>query len=258
MQKLLVISDIHICKEGETIIGLNPLARFQQVLDTALTAHPDANALILLGDLTHHGFPEEYAQLAAALADVTIPVLPMLGNHDRREPFQAAFPNAPRMASGHVQMVHDLDHHRVILLDSLDGPPYPDKHHAGQLCDQRKAFLAQALETAEGRVPLIFIHHPPFNTGIAGMDDIKLADGDRLLGMLASHSPLHLFCGHVHRTISGTTSGVSWTIFKSSCDHGVLDLSTVDSSLSVDEPGAYGLVLLTKDGVVAHSEDVGA
>ena len=51
MTKLLVISDPHITPVGQTIIGLDTHARFTAALDHALTHHPDAAALILLGDL---------------------------------------------------------------------------------------------------------------------------------------------------------------------------------------------------------------
>ncbi len=87
MQKILIMSDLHICRPGETIIGLDPLARLRTVLDAAITAHPDAAALVLLGDLTHHGELEAYAALRAVIEDVPMPVIPMLGNHDRRDAF---------------------------------------------------------------------------------------------------------------------------------------------------------------------------
>jgi 3',5'-cyclic AMP phosphodiesterase CpdA len=255
MQKILVMTDIHIVEEGRTIIGLDPLARFRMALDHALARHADAAALVLMGDLTHHGLPAQYARLATALADLPLPVLPMLGNHDRREAFLAAFPDAPRTGDGHVQAVRDLDHHRLITLDTLDGPPYPPGLHAGRLCADRMAWLAEALEGAGGRRVLVFAHHPPYPTGIPGMDAIPLADGGEVLGLLARHGA-HLFCGHVHRTISGSTAGVPWTMFKSTCHQGPLDLITPDSSLAIDEPGAYGVILLPPGAVIAHAEDV--
>lgn len=256
MQKLLVMTDIHIVEEGERIIGLDPLVRFQAALDQALRDHPDAEALILMGDLTHHGRPAQYARLAAALEGLPIPLMPMIGNHDRREPFLAAFPAAPQTAQGHVQAVRDFPGHRIITLDTLEGPPYPPGFHAGRLCPDRLAWLRAALEGAGGRKPLVFAHHPPFATGIPGMDQIPLLDGAPVLDLLAAHGA-HLFCGHVHRTISGMSRGVGFTMFKSTCHQGPLDLTSLDSSLSIDEPGAFGVLLLSGDGVVAHSEDVG-
>lgn len=41
-----------------------------------------ADILLLAGDLTHHGDPDEAKVLAEALADVSIPTFAVLGNHD--------------------------------------------------------------------------------------------------------------------------------------------------------------------------------
>ncbi|MCO4846561.1 MAG: metallophosphoesterase [Yoonia sp.] len=257
MTKIIVITDIHITSVGDAIIGLDPMVRFQTVLDAALTDHRDADMLILMGDLTHHGTIDQYQRLNDALADCPIPVIPMLGNHDRRDAFYAVFADAPKDGGGFAQHHVDLDHHRIITLDTLDGPPYPTGHHAGRLCADRLAWLQDRLDGAGDLIPLVFSHHPPFDTGIVGMDAIKLADGNQMLDLLATQTHAHLFCGHIHRTISGSLRGVPWTMFKSPCHQGVLDLINRDSSLSIDEAGAYGLLLLPPDGVVAHSQDVG-
>ena len=257
MAKIIVITDIHITSAGDTIIGLDPVVRFQSVLDAALTDHPDARMLILMGDLTHHGTVDQYERLHGALKDCPIPVIPMLGNHDRRDAFYAVFADAPKDGGGFAQHYVDLDHHRIIAVDTLDGPPYPKGHHAGRMCADRTAWLQDRLDETGGLIPLVFSHHPPFDTGIVGMDAIKLADGARVLDMLGAHPRAHLFCGHIHRTISGSLRGVPWTMFKSPCHQGLLDLTNPDSSLPIDEPGAYGLLLLTPDGVIAHSQDVG-
>ncbi|MEJ8560162.1 metallophosphoesterase [Yoonia sp. GPGPB17] len=257
MQKILFISDPHICAQGETIIGLDPSERLEAVLEAAISAHPDAAALILLGDLTHHGHAAEYAELARNLSQVTIPIIPMIGNHDRRDAFLAQFPDAPKTTSGHIQQWRDIGTHRLITLDSLDGPPYPGGHHAGLLCPDRLSFLETALTTRSGRHAIVCIHHPPFKTGVIGMDRIMLANGAAVLDLLARHGNLHLVCGHMHQTISGNTNGVPWTVFKSPCHQGVVELVKHTSGLSTDEPGAYGLGLLAPDGLIIHSIDVG-
>lgn len=256
MDKILFISDPHVTAAGETIIGLDPAVRLQAVLDAALLAHGDAALLVLLGDLTHHGDVAAYDRLRRLLDPVPIPVIPMLGNHDRRAAFLDVFTDAP-LTDGFVQAVRDIGETRLITLDSLDGPPYPADHHAGRLCSRRLRFLEEALAGREGQQAIVCIHHPPFDTGILGMDRIKLAAGGAFLDLLARHGNLHLVCGHVHRTISGSTRGVPWTIFKSPCHQGVLDLASPNSDLSTNEPGAYGVAILSADSIVIHSEDVG-
>ena len=256
MQKLIFLSDPHITEPGELIIGLDPAERLQAVLDAALTDHGDAEAIVLLGDLTHHGTAAEYARLKPLLDRLPVPVIPMLGNHDRREAFREVFKAAPD-ADGFVQSIYDFEQTRLITLDSLNGPPYPDGHHSGRLCEARLQFLDNALSDRGDRHAIVCIHHPPFDTGIIGMDIIKLADGDVFLDLLASHGNLHLVCGHVHRTISGSRRGVPWSMFKSPCHQGVLELVDPNSHLSSNEPAAYGLALATESGVVIHSVDVG-
>ena len=60
--------------------------------DSAGTIAPDldgieeqADVLLLAGDLTTHGRPEQAAVLAAELRDVTVPVIAVLGNHDHHD-----------------------------------------------------------------------------------------------------------------------------------------------------------------------------
>lgn len=257
MHKILFLSDLHLCAAGETIIGLDPTARTKAVLEAAMADHADADAMILLGDLTHHGEIAAYRALQNLIADLPMPVVPMMGNHDRRDAFVQVFTTAPKTAEGHIQHVFDIGNTRIITLDSLDGPPYDDTHHAGRLCPARMDFLEDALRARDGKQALVCIHHPPFDTGIIGMDKIKLAEGDKFLDTLARYGNLHLICGHIHRTMSGTNRAVAWSMFKSPCHQGVLDLKSANSHLSSNEPGAYGVALLMDDGIVVHSEDVG-
>ena len=108
-------------------------------LDAALTDHSDAELLILMGDLCHHGEPVAYQRVARSLSKVSMPVIQMMGNHDRREAFLASFPNAPQTQAGHIQSNQRIADHHVITLDTLDGPPHRQGHHSGKLCADRLA-----------------------------------------------------------------------------------------------------------------------
>jgi len=256
MPKALIFTDLHITREGETIIGLDPLARFAEGLAHALRRHPDAAHVILTGDLTHHGHPEEYARLKAALADCPIPVTLTLGNHDARTAFDAAFPDAARTPDGFAQAALDLGGTRLLVLDTHDdagGAP----EHSGWLCDRRLAWLDAELTRAEqDAAPVVVLcHHPPFDTGFDGMDAIKLRNGAALLSRLRAARARHLICGHIHRTIHLSLDGLPASVLKSPCHQMPLLLGPQDVHLSVDEPGAYGVLLALPEQTILFSED---
>ncbi|MDB4874387.1 MAG: putative phosphoesterase [Gemmatimonadetes bacterium] len=69
--RLAALSDIHYTKSSQG--SLQPL--FEQIAETA-------DVLILAGDLTDYGLAEEARILAKDLAQVKIPVVGVLGNHD--------------------------------------------------------------------------------------------------------------------------------------------------------------------------------
>ncbi len=257
MDKLLVLSDLHL-SAGERIAGLDPSERLDRGLARITRDHPDAKALILLGDLTHRGTIAQYQELHKRLQDLPFPVFPMLGNHDQRDHFLQVFGADAACETGYVQHVVDLPTHRIVMLDTLDGPPFVKGHHSGALSPEQLEWLEDTLAGRGNRDAIVFMHHPPFVTGIAGMDKIRLDDGEAILRLLAKHGVAHLFCGHLHRSVSGTTQRVPWTLIKSTNHQGPLDLISLDSSLSTDDPAGYALVLLGQGTVVCHHEDIDA
>ena len=186
MQKILLFTDLHLKRNGNKIIGIDPVERFQNGLAHALANHSDADHLIILGDLTHNGHMDEYRILAEILSTCPIPITMLLGNHDRRENFTATFPDHPKTSAGFIQTSFQLGQHHLITLDTLKDP-YARTEHWGKLCQTRRAWLDQTLAKTGGEPVLIFMHHPPFNVGFPGMDVIKLNDGDKFLADLNKH-----------------------------------------------------------------------
>ncbi len=256
MHKILAITDIHLRSAGRKIIGLDPLAQFQKALAHALEIHPDAQHLIIMGDLTHSGHPEEFQMVKDAIAQYPIPITLMLGNHDRRDNFTSTFPEITMTSSGHLQTRIDLGDDVLLCLDTLDGPPYPQYHHVGNLCPERLDWLCEQLKTCAGKRVSLFMHHPPHNIGLPGMDCIKLKNSDDLFAITAKHPEIrHFFAGHVHRTISGHTHGLGFSMFKSTCHQMPMAMESNDPSLSVAEPAAYGIILFDTHSIIAHTED---
>jgi Icc-related predicted phosphoesterase len=70
---------IRVAGVGDVHLGVDSAGRLRPALER-ITDHADL--LLLAGDLTRHGDPEEAAVVAAEFADLTVPVVAVLGNHD--------------------------------------------------------------------------------------------------------------------------------------------------------------------------------
>lgn len=259
MSKIIVITDLHMLPEGGRLIGLDPYERLSKAIDHINRHHRDAACLIATGDLAHRGDVASYLRLRTLLSQLVMPYHLLIGNHDRRDHFEQVFPDQTPTPGGYVQKCIATPEANLLLLDTLDAPPYEyPKAYAGWLCDQRLQWLEQSLEQAKAnhQPTIIFMHHPPHATGFAGMDAIALRNGEAFYDLLlASGNVRHLVAGHIHRTISGSHRGIPFSVFKSPCHQQPLVFDATDTALSVDEPGAYGLLLLHPQGVLEHTED---
>lgn len=254
--KFIVMTDIHITKAGRTIIGLDPFERFKACLDHAATAHPDAKGLLLTGDLVHHGIAEQYDHFKTALEGLPWPVHMTIGNHDMRDVFQKCFPDTPKDQYGFVQFTVPVGENTIVVLDTND--PTTEPYHGGNLCEDRLGWLDETLKGKPAGSVVVAMHHPPFTTGFPGMDDIGLQNRDRFNEIVANSPAVAMvLAGHVHRTIWGIAGGRPCAVLKSPCHQMPMDLEAENSSLSVDEPGAYGVLLLGKGDPVLLTEDVG-
>ena len=181
MRKALVISDIHLRSKKRNIIGLDPLRQFTEALSHALKKHPDAEHMILIGDMTHSGHVSEYEMLKRATNTYKIPITFMLGNHDNRSNFKKVFPEIPLDNEGYLQKKISLGDDVLICLDTLNSSPQLEIEHEGKLCEKRLEWLEQELSQAKNKRISIFTHHPPHNIGFPGMDKIKLSNSADLL-----------------------------------------------------------------------------
>ena len=104
----------------------------------------------------------------------------------------------------------------------------------------------------------LFMHHPPFKTGIASMDRIMLHDAEAFHDVIAPHKARirHLFFGHVHRAIFGTWRGISYSGMRGLNHQVALELNGAADRIAANfEPPAYGVVLLSDDQVTVHLHD---
>lgn len=246
--KLIQITDLHLMPPGETIYALDPAERLAACVADINANHGDAALVVVTGDLAHAGQPAAYGLLRELLAPLAPPAHLLIGNHDDRAAFQAAFPEAPRDEAGFVQFTVDTPAARLVCLDThVPGAPH------GALCDARLGWLERELDRAGDRPVYLFMHHPPFRVGLKRMDEIALRDGDRLAAVLAGRTSVrHLFFGHLHRPLNGCWKGIPFTNLPGLSHQVRLDFVIEGRVPGSHEPPAYAVVLAEPDLLVVH------
>lgn len=252
------ITDPHIRPRGKLAYRRVDTAGYLAATVAHLNAlRPRVDLVLCTGDLTDLGLPEEYDHFLELVAPLQAPLHVIPGNHDDRRAMRRAFPELTARcgASGFVQYVLDEHPVRMIGLDTLtEGASH------GALCAERLDWLERRLSEAPQRQTMIFMHHPPFATGIAHMDAINCHDGDALAAVLRRHPQVtRILCGHVHRSIVLQWHGVTASIAPSPAHSVALDLSPDGPSAFVVEPPACQLHHVRADGtVVSHLGFIGA
>lgn len=248
------ITDLHIRPRGKPAYRVSETNMLtERALEAVAALRPRPDVLVITGDLTDCGLPEEYALLQEMLSRLEIPVLLLPGNHDRRDNLIAGLSLGPHtvLDGGFAQFVADLGPMRLIGLDTL----VPGQS-AGALCETRLAFLETALAEAKDKPVAIFMHHPPFDCGIAHMDVIRLLDGSSEFGRIVARYPNveRILCGHHHRPIQTRFCGTIAQIAPSVTHQVTLDLSDDGAATFHMEPAAYLLHSYRPGtGLVSHT-----
>jgi 3',5'-cyclic-AMP phosphodiesterase len=247
--RFVVLTDTHFVPRGCMLYGLDPAQRLSAAIETINDDHLDIDFVIVTGDLAHNGERAAYEHLRTVLAELRAPVILMLGNHDSRLEFRAAFPEVIGDHTGFIQSMRVFEGGTMITLDTLNEG---GRTHAGRLCASRLAFLERALKDAPLDRPLIlFQHHPPFDTGLPHMDAIRLDNADDEWEVIRrTRRPDFLFVGHVHRPIGGVWRGVPFQIQRGINHQVAFDLATQRYIPATHEPPDYSLVSIKNDEIV--------
>jgi len=251
------VTDTHIKPEGCLAYGrvdtAGALARCVAHLN-ALLPRPDL--MLMTGDLVDVGVPEEYAMLRRLLGPLEIPVYVIPGNHDDRRALREAFADhvyLPRDGE-FLQYVVDEYPVRLIGLDTtVPGKP------GGLMCERRLAWLEACLAEEPERPTLLFMHHPPFLTGLANMDWQNCGNGEAL-GAVVERYPqvFRILCGHVHRPIQLHWHGVTASIAPSPAMYVAYDLRADTRHDFILEPPACELHYWRPgSGLVSHLTFIG-
>jgi 3',5'-cyclic AMP phosphodiesterase CpdA len=254
---LAQISDFHITPRGKKLYDridtIGFLRKAVQHLN-ALQTRPDFT--LITGDLVDAGSPPEYEMLRELVSGLAMPYALMPGNHDERGNLRRAFADhayLPKDGEFIQYTIEDLPL-RLIALDSL----IPGEG-GGRLCQKRLDWLAARLEEQPKRPTLIALHHPPFDTGIEGMDDLNCRNGEALGAIVARHRQVErIVCGHVHRPICMRWYGTLVTTAPGTAHQVALDFRPGRGVAWIMEPPACHLHRWTPEtGLVTHVSYMG-
>lgn len=248
------ISDLHV-NEGGAFIGT--LADANANLAAALAflhaLTPTPDVVVATGDLTDNGRPEQYAVLRDLLDECKQPLFLIPGNHDERAPLVDAFPDHAYLArdGGPLQYVIDDFPVRLVGVDTT----IPGRHDAALESDEI-GWLDETLSARPETPTLVFMHHPPFDTGVWWMDCIGLPDDHRRAfeQCIRRHPQVQrVISGHIHRPVQTIWGGAIVSVAPSTAHQVALDLEPGRTMRLTSEPPMLTLLDWTDERVLTHT-----
>jgi 3',5'-cyclic AMP phosphodiesterase CpdA len=253
------ISDLHIKPPGVLAYQrVDTAAALTRCIETLNGFTPRPELVVISGDLVDTPLAVEYDHLKALLAPLEIPFAAIPGNHDSRDLMRAALPGLGyARSSGALNSLRKVGGVDVVLLDSS----VPGAAH-GELDAATLTWLDAVLAASGTRPALLFLHHPPFVTGITHMDVQNLRNADALAALIRKHPRTRLIAaGHVHRATFTSFAGAAATICPVPNHAVALDLDAhLPPSFNVEPPAFHLHAWFPGDGfgsVVTHTVPIG-
>lgn len=245
------ITDLHIMLPGKLLqrrVDTGSYLRKAVAKLQALDPMPDL--LLISGDLVESGSPEEYQYLRRLLAPLSFAYFVIPGNHDERDALRAAFSDHAYLPkTGFLHYVIDDYPVRIIGLDTVIAGKT-----GGELCAERRAWLNEKLQQARQKPTLIFMHHPPFTTGIAHMDQWGFRNPGDFAAVVRTHQQIErIVCGHVHRPIQARFAGMLAVTCPSTAHQIDFDLNPAAPVAFIMEPPGLMLHIWNGQSMATHT-----
>lgn len=248
------ISDFHVFSDRpETaLVRLDAEAAARKVVADMAAFSPALDAVFFTGDITDGGSEDDYRLLKDILSPLTVPVLVVPGNHDKRSALRWAFEaDLPFGGGAFLNYEVRIDAMRVLALDTLI-----EGRTEGALEAESLQWLEQRLSEPHGGPTSILLHHPPFPSGIVSLDRMALVEGREQFAAMVRRCevPPFIFAGHIHRPYQCIWNGAFCAVGGSPAFQIALDLvEKPEEPAPVDEP--YGYFILRFDsraGLTVH------
>lgn len=208
--RFLLFADTHIPEQrDQRLRGVSSTEALEQAVRQAVALNERPSAALIAGDCAfRQGDSGDYAslgRLVEPLRRLGMSVHFALGNHDHRERFFAAFPDAKRPEPHEASLKHvallETPHANWFLLDSLDKTNVTP----GALGEAQLAWLAKTLDAHPEKPALLLAHHNPDPlTQTRG-----LVDTAGFLKVIVPRKHVKgYFFGHTHRWSTSEVAGI--------------------------------------------------
>lgn len=229
------ISDTHITAPRTQAYGIAPMAEnLSRCVDHINQIVPTPDLVLVTGDISQEGLPEEFEHAASLLDELNMPYYVIPGNHDDRVGLWATFGGqaCPSREGGFINYVIEGYELRLIALDStVPGAP------GGEICEARAAWLGAKLAEEPEKPTLIFMHHPPVKCGVIETDIDGFEGAGRLAGIIGQYNNIEkILCGHIHLPAHTRWSGTVVSTAPSIGMQLVLDLQLKRDQFTLVKP----------------------
>ncbi|HLO88693.1 MAG TPA: metallophosphoesterase [Nostocaceae cyanobacterium] len=251
--RFAIVSDLHVALPHTVWDHPNrfhlveiSIPAFESVL--AHLTQMDLDFLLIPGDLTQHGEPENHAWLAKRLAQLPFPVYVVPGNHDvpvlNANEQSIAFTEFPsyyrKFGYGNPEQIYySCQVLPGVRLIGLNSNSFDEQgKQIGRLDDQQLRWLERELASVGDELVLVMIHHNvvehlPNQSCHAMASRYMLENAPQVLELLRQHGVKLVFTGHLH-------------VQDVACANGVYDITT--GSL-VSYPHPYRVLEFRRDRV---------
>jgi Icc-related predicted phosphoesterase len=198
--KLAAVADVHFRAEEQE----ENIRRFLAVNDLA-------DVLVLAGDLTNHGLPEEMKTCLAVLERVRIPIVAVLGNHDHESGHQDELAGMARVAGIHLLDGNCFEKDGVGFAGTkgfcggfapYELMPFGESgiKNFVEIADREAIKLDYGLAQVQAPVKIAITHYSPVKETVIGEPEplFPFLGSSRLERSLERHKPALALHGHAH------------------------------------------------------------
>ena len=210
--RLAAVADIHLAAENRE----RDIRQFSLVNELA-------DALVIAGDFTNHGMPDEMRVCLNVLEHVRVPIIAVLGNHDHECGHQDELAGMLRLAGVHLLDGHcfELDDVGFAGTKGFCGGFSPHElmpfGEQGiktfvEIAEREAIKLDFGLAQIQAHIKVSITHYAPIKETIVGEPEpiFPFLGSSRLARVLDQHKPVLALHGHAHHGTfsSETKSGV--------------------------------------------------